>query len=181
VLADRRMARVVHPFRVMGIALTHPERSARQSSLEEPRERQNLTELLSEIRILLPGSEVFLAFLMTLPFTSQFPGLSTGQRVVYLCTFFAAIAAMTCFVVPAAYHRVARPIRHKAQFKVFANAFVVAGLVLVSIAMVLVTYLVSSVVVPTAALPAAAVVAALIAAVWWALPLFRVHELVRER
>ena len=46
-------------------------------------------------------------------------------------------------MVPAAYHRIARPIRHKVRFKAFANYFIVAGLVPMSISMVLVTYIVT--------------------------------------
>ncbi len=156
------------------------EHGGRQSSFESS-EKQNLTELLTETRILLPGTQVLLAFLMTLPFTLQFQSLSTEQRVVYLCTFFATIAALACYVVPAAYHRIARPIRHKSKFKIFANAFLVAGLVPTSVAVVLITYLISSVVMPDAAIPAALLVAALLAVVWWALPLSRAHERVRER
>ena len=136
----------------------------------------SLDELLTETRILLPGTEVFLAFLMTLPFTARFAGLSPEQRLVYLATFFSALVAFAFFVAPAAYHRIARPIRDKLRFKVFANLFLILGLAPLSIALVLVTYLVTSVVLPGTETASAAVMAVIIVTLWWAVPLVRVHD-----
>lgn len=146
-------------------------------SVESLKERRNLGELMTETRILLPGTQVFLAFLMTLPFTERFDALTSGQRGVYLCTFFSTLLALACFVVPAAYHRIARPIRHKERFKVFANRFVVAGLAPVSVSLVLVTNLVTSVVGGARfGFVAAAVMTLVVAALWWLLPLARMHD-----
>lgn len=150
---------------------------ASKAGVEDSRENPaNLIELLSETRILLPGTEIFLAFLMTLPFTERFQRLDDGQRLVYLATFFATLASFACFVAPAAYHRIARPIRDKARFKLFATALLIIGLAPASVAFVLVTYLVSSVVAPRAAVPAAAIMAGLIVVLWWAVPIVRVHD-----
>lgn len=141
----------------------------------------NLTELLTETRIILPGTEVFLAFLMTMPFTARFGLLDDSQRLVFMSTFFATLLAVACFVAPAAYHRIARPIRHKARFKVFANRFIVAGLAFASVAFVLVTYLVTSVVAPTARTIAAAAMAVVILTLWWVVPLVRAHDFLGGR
>jgi hypothetical protein len=143
----------------------------------------DLVELLSETRIILPGTEVFLAFLMTLPFTMRFGTLDDRQRLVYLATFFATLLALACFVAPAAYHRIARPIRNKERFKVFATTLLVIGLAPASVAFVLVAFLVSSVVFPAAAVPAASVMAGLIVVLWWAFPILRIHDrfAVREK
>ena len=80
--------------------------------------------------------------------------------------------------MPAAYRRLARPIRHKEHFKVFANRFLVAGLVPMSVAMVLAAYLVSSVVIDGVAVYFAAAIALLIASVWWIVPMLRMHDRV---
>lgn len=141
----------------------------------------DLVELLSETRIILPGTEVFLAFLMTLPFTQRFGSLDDQQRLVYLATFFATLLALACFVAPAAYHRIARPIRNKARFKAFATTLLVIGLAPASVAFVLVTYLVSSVVFPGAAVAAASVMAGLIVGLWWLVPILRIHDRFPER
>lgn len=136
----------------------------------------SLVELLNEIRIILPGTEVFLAFLMTLPFTARFGALDDKQRLVYIATFFATLLALACFVAPAAYHRIARPIHDKERYKAFATALLVVGLAPASLAFVLVTYLVSSVVFPSVAVVAAAVMAGLIVTLWWAIPVARLHD-----
>lgn len=141
----------------------------------------NLSELLNETRILLPGTEIFLAFLMTLPFTARFESLDDSQRLVYLTTFFATLAAFACFVAPAAYHRIARPIKDKLRFKVFATTLLIIGLAPASVAFVCVTYLVASVVAPQVAVPSAAVMAGLILVLWWAIPMVRIHDKFPKR
>jgi len=136
----------------------------------------SLVDLLNETKILLPGTEVFLAFLMTMPFTERFRVLDGLQRGIYLATFFTTIVALICFMLPAAYHRIARPIRHKVRFKAFASRFLVAGLVPLSAAIVLVTWLVTSMVERTLAIGGAIGMAIAILVVWWAIPLLRAHD-----
>jgi hypothetical protein len=144
-----------------------PPRSAPQPAL---------TELLNEIRILLPGTEVFLGFLATLPFTDRFSELDGPRRIAYIATFLSTILSLVLFVVPAAYHRLARPIRNKERFKLLANRFLIAGLVPMSLSMVLATYLVTHVVAPVAAVYLAAFIGLLILVVWWVIPLVRAHN-----
>mgnify|MGYP003383235613 CR=1 FL=1 len=137
----------------------------------------DLAELLEETRILLPGSEVLVAFLISLPFTNQFAELTNVQRGVYLATFFSALAALICFVMPAAYHRLARPIRKKGAFKILANRLLIVGLIPLSFSLPLATYLVTSLAATDMiALVVSAVVALLIGALWWLLPLVRAHD-----
>ncbi len=143
---------------------------------ENTHRADDLTELYSETRILLPGTQVFLGFLVTIPFTSQFAQLSPELRLVYLTTFFSALLAATLFIAPAAYHRFARPIQHKHAFKLLANALVLAGLLPLTASVVLVTYLITSVVAPPAARIASAAIGVLLLALWWVLPVLRVHE-----
>jgi hypothetical protein len=159
---------------VSGAAPASPEKVA--DSRDDP---GSLAELLNETRIILPGTEVFLGFLMTIPFTLGFAFLDDEQRLVYLATFFAMLLSVAFFVAPAAYHRIARPIVHKERFKVFATTLIVIGLAPASIAFVLVTYLVSSLVFPRVAVGAAAIMAGLILALWWAVPILRVHDRFR--
>lgn len=136
----------------------------------------SLGELEQETRILLPGTQVFLGFLVTLPFTQRFDALQDGQRTVYLATFASTLVAMTCFMAPSAYHRIARPIHDKERFKRFANTLLIVGIAPASASFVLVTYLVCSMVRPGVAVPAACVVGFLVVALWWVVPLLRVHD-----
>lgn len=151
--------------------------SAETAESADAEESGNLEELLIETRILLPGTEVFLAFLSTLPFSNRFAQLDHVDRVVYIATFFATMLAFVCFVAPAAYHRLARPIHHKATFKRFANAFLVIGLVPVSFSIVLASFLVTSLAIGRAhAYVFGAVMAAVVLVLWWVLPLTRAHD-----
>lgn len=137
----------------------------------------DLAELLEETRILLPGSEVMVAFLISLPFTDRFELLTHTQRTVYLATFFTALVALICFVMPAAYHRLARPIRKKSAFKLLANRLLVAGLVPLSCALVLASYLVTSMALSHwMAVALSGLVLLVIGGLWWVLPLMRAHD-----
>jgi hypothetical protein len=144
--------------------------------LTEPARDGHLTNLLNETRILLLGTQVFLGFLATVAFTQPFAALDRSRRFVYLCTFTTTLFALILFVVPAAYHRLARPVKHKDRFKAFANWFLVAGLVPMSVSMILVAYLVAYVAFPDLALFLCMGVAALIVGTWWATPLLRLHD-----
>lgn len=153
--------------------------SRRPSASSSSSRGGTLTNLLNETRILLPGTEVFLGFLATLPFSHHFRDLDATRRIVYMCTFASTLLSLVLFVAPAAYHRIARPIRHKERFKVFANRFLVAGLVPMSISMILASYLVAYVVVDGAALYVSGFFAALILVVWWIVPFVRAHDRAR--
>lgn len=147
-----------------------------QTPAEDP-EGHDLGELLEETRILLPGSEVLVAFLISLPFTERFATLTMTQRIVFLATFLTSLAALICFVMPAAYHRLARPIRRKDAFKLLANRLLVAGLIPLSGALMLGTFLVTSLAASlTFALIATSVVSVLIVLLWWVLPFVRAHD-----
>jgi hypothetical protein len=143
---------------------------------QEREEKAKLDDLLHETRILLPGTEVLLGFLVTLPFTERFQETDGRQRVVFLCTFFATLLALVCFMLPAAYHRIARPIRSRLRFKQLANQFLVVGLVPLSISLVTVSWLVVSVVAPRLATLGAIAVGAAVGTLWWAVPLLRAHQ-----
>jgi len=137
----------------------------------------DLSELLEETRILLPGSEVLVAFLISLPFTERFGMITNAQRLVFLATFFSALVALICFVTPAAYHRLASPIRKRGAFKVLANRLLVAGQVPLSCSLVLATYLVTSLAsTHIVAMLVSATVLGLIGTLWWILPLLRAHD-----
>lgn len=144
----------------------------------EPKD-EDLSDLLSETRILLPGTEILLAFLVSLPFTDRFERLSGTERFVYVATFLATVLAFVSFVAPSAYHRIARPIQDKPRFKRFSNVFLVFGLVPVSISVVLVGYLVISMAAgQRLALPVAVTIAVVVGILWWVVPLLRTHARV---
>lgn len=133
----------------------------------------DLSDLLQELRILLPGAQTLTAFLIILPFNAGFAQIRREEQFVYVATFLCSLISLVFFAAPAAQHRLQRPLRDREAFKNRANRLVIAGLVFLSVALTLATQLVLDEVLRRAwaSWAAAGLVAALIAAVWWLLPL----------
>ncbi|UDY35181.1 DUF6328 family protein [Dermatobacter hominis] len=70
--------------------------------------RQRYYGLLQELRVLLPGVQVLLAFLFTVPFASRFDELDEPGRIAFATSMCSAMVATVAFVTPIAFHRVAR-------------------------------------------------------------------------
>lgn len=132
----------------------------------------DLTDLLSELRVLLPGTQTLTAFLVILPFNGGFAEIRNEEKAVYVVTFLCSILALVLFTAPAAQHRLQRPLRDREGFKTVATRFIIAGLVPLSVALTLVTQLVLSEVVATrwVSWSVAGGVALVILALWWIYP-----------
>ena len=147
------------------MTMTTPEQSP---ALPE----EDLTDLLNEIRLLLPGTLLLVAFLIALPFNSGYTRVSQFDNAVYVAMFLCAILSLLLFAAPAAQHRLMSPLRDRAAFKRSVNRQVIIGLIPLSVAITLASYLViSDVVGAVAAAIVAGVVGLTIAMLWWALPL----------
>jgi hypothetical protein len=159
------------------------EEAQRRAEPKPPKNGKNapddLSDMLEETRILLPGTQVFAGFLITLPFQSRFDRLTTAQRNLYLVVFVTVLLSLVCFIMPAAYHRVARPVHRKQGYKVLATRVVIVGLIPFSISTVLSTFLIVDVVVGgRVGVIAALIIAAPLMLLWWLFPIFRVHDTV---
>ena len=71
----------------------------------EERVDRELSELLHELRILLPGVQLVFAFLLTAPFSSAFDELTTSEHVAYIIAFAASAVASVLLIAPVAHHR----------------------------------------------------------------------------
>ena len=149
---------------------------------ESPKERvdRELSELLEEIRVALPGVEILFGFLILLPF--EFSDDLTGfERFLYLGAFLSVSAALALLVAPTTYHRIRFRDMNKERFLLTANRLVIVGMVLVAIGIGLTVYLVVETLLGGVV---AGVIAALNAAwftwFWFGLPLVRAFRR-RER
>lgn len=79
--------------------------SAPEDVNDEEADRQ-LSELVQELRLVLPGTTVLFAFLLSVPFSARFDTLTTFDRVVYFVAFMAAGLALVFLLAEAGYHRV---------------------------------------------------------------------------
>jgi hypothetical protein len=135
---------------------------------------EDLTDLLNEIRLLLPGTLLLVAFLIALPFNSGYTRVSQFDNAVYVALFLCATGSLLLFAAPAAQHRLMSPLRDRAAFKRSVNRQVIIGLMPLSAAIILASYLVISHVLSTvAAAIVAGVVGLAIAMLWWVIPLNR--------
>jgi len=63
------------------------------------------TELLNEVRVVLPGVQLLFAFLLTAPFTARFAEITSAVHAVFLASFFATTGACAFLIAPSVYHR----------------------------------------------------------------------------
>lgn len=140
-----------------------------------PEEDGDLSDMLEELRVLLPGTTTLTAFLIILPFNGGFSEIREEEKVVYIVTFLCAVVALTLFTAPAAHHRLQRPLMDRVAFKNRASRLIVIGLVPLSIAIVLVAQLVLSTVYAERWLSwsVAGALAVLILGLWWIFPIRR--------
>ena len=104
---------------------------------EEEQERLNrqMTELLNELRVAMPGVQVLFGFLLAVPFQQRFEDVNPFQRDVYFVTLLAAMAATAFLIAPSAYHRIAFGQHEKPNIIVVGTIQFVCGLVALAIAM----------------------------------------------
>ncbi len=141
---------------------------------ESPDERLNreLIELLNEIRVLLPGVQILLAFLLAAPFSDQFERINDEQRWAYIVTFASATLATLLLIGPSAYHRVQFRRGDKERLMRWANRLAIVGTLCIGVGLASSGFLVFDFVYGQAAAIGAAVAVAVIATVTWlALPL----------
>ncbi len=150
--------------------------SGRDESETERLDR-NLTELLGELRVALPGVQVLFAFLLVVPFNQRFAGLSAGQERLYLFTLLTAGFASALLIAPTAHHRITFREQEKEYIVRMGNRLTVAGLAFLAMSMTGAIGLVVDVVFSVAtAIVCSALVGLLFVVLWYALPLARLAQ-----
>jgi len=137
----------------------------------QARHHRQLDELLTEIRVVLPGVQVLFAFLLSLPFLASFRTVTAAERVVYFVAFLATTGSMALLIVPPAYHRVRFQQHRKAGIIRTGNRFALLALALLGLAVTCVVYVVTDALYHwPAALGTAGAVGLLCASLWYWLP-----------
>jgi hypothetical protein len=152
---------------------TQSERDA--GELDDVADREELRNryemLLQELRVVLPGVQVLMAFLLTAPFAQRFGDLDDIGRQAYLVALVAALGSTICLMAPTVFHRVAHRTARKARL-VWGVRLALVGMVLLALALVAATWCIVRFLFGTAeATVVAAVAIALFGAVWVLLPL----------
>ena len=141
--------------------------------VKERLEREH-TELLEELRALIPGAQVLFGFLLAIRFTSPFTDLDTIQRDVYYATLLSTAVALVFLLAPSAYHRLRFREGDKDAMVRKGNREAITGTGAIALAFTGVLYLITDLAFTTQAATAIAVVFfALTAWRWWAIALYR--------
>jgi Family of unknown function (DUF6328) len=138
---------------------------------------RNLTELMSELRVALPGVQVLFAFLLVAPFNQRFRTLSHFERRLYMVTLLCTLLASILLIAPTLQHRLEFRHGEKAHLVRTANRLTIAGLSVFAVAMTCAILLVTHYLFgPTTAIITTALVAACFALIWFVLPLWRLRR-----
>jgi len=105
---------------------------------DEPKRRKEvdreLIELLTELRVALPGVQVLFAFLLTVPFTRGWPLLGHSERILYFTALILAAVASGFLIAPSAQHRLHFRREDKEELVVWGNRMALWGLVALALA-----------------------------------------------
>lgn len=149
------------------------EQKQNQQDERDEQDDGDFSDMLSEMRILLPGAQMLSAFLIILPFNSGFAQIVHMEKLLFLATFFLSLTSLVLLSAPAIQHRLMRPLKDRVRFKRMATRQIVAGAFALAVALVLGTGLViSEVFGPVVGIGMAVLMAALIICAWWLVPMY---------
>jgi hypothetical protein len=133
---------------------------------------RELMELLQELRVVLPGVQVLLAFLLTAPFQQRFAELPGSLRNAFFASIAAATLATIFLIAPSAHHRLRWRAREKERLLRIGNQMALWGTVFLAAAIVLALYVITNVLFTSElALLTAAAAVVLFGGLWYVLPM----------
>ncbi len=117
------------------------------SDQESKSERLNreLMELLQELRVVIPGVQVLLGFLLTAPFQQRFAQLPGSMRNAFFGAIASATLATAFLIAPSAHHRLWWRAGEKERLVKIGNRMAIVGTVFLAAAIVLALYVISDV------------------------------------
>jgi hypothetical protein len=136
---------------------------------ETPTERadRNLSELLQELRVALPGVQVLFAFLLTVPFSQGFTKIDDFQRGLYFGVLLSTALATALLIAPTANHRLLFRLRDKENLVRVSNRFAIVGLAVLAVSLTGAVLLISDVLFKSPAPAIFTAITGLVFAVLW--------------
>jgi Family of unknown function (DUF6328) len=133
--------------------------------------RQRYYGLMQELRVLLPGVQILVAFLLTVPFATRFGNVGRFEKSCFAVALGGGVVAIILFVTPTAIHRVGER-RARSRRLIWSVRLTRSGIACFGIALTAAVMLVTSKVFGTpAAWGCGAASLVLIISLWVALPL----------
>jgi hypothetical protein len=140
----------------------------------------DMTEMLNELRILLPGAQLLNGFLITLPFNSGFREIVEVEKWIFMATFFCSLSSLILFTAPAVQHRILRPLDNRPASRIWPVSRCLRGVISVA-GSVLCAYLVTAEVVGHPLGGAVAALVVLILTLWWVYPWWLRRQRKKDR
>jgi hypothetical protein len=108
------------------------------------------SELLNEMRSLLPGVQILFALLVTVPFSARFSVLSPTTRATFFACVLLATGASAFLTAPSVYHRLhwRRDVVDKEQMLRTCNRLSIVGVILLGLAMSTAVFTIAAAVFP---------------------------------
>jgi Family of unknown function (DUF6328) len=145
---------------------------------EEERADRNLSDLLQELRVALPGVQVLFAFLLTVPFSQRFTELSSFEEKLYYGVLICTALATVLLTAPTVGHRILFRRQQKEYLVTVANNLALVGLLLLAFAISGAIALISSFLFgTTTAIISTAVLALAFVGFWYLGPIMRRAQL----
>jgi hypothetical protein len=150
------------------------ESTTGRSETELERYDRNLTELMGELRVALPGVQVLFGFLLVIPFDARFKAASDAERGLYFATLALTLLASMLLIAPTMVHRLTFQRGEKAYIVRAANRLAIAGLSTLAIALTCAIAFVTDFVFGSiAAIVTGVIAAVMFALLWYVMPLRR--------
>jgi hypothetical protein len=158
--------------------IPHRLRETGREETEQERADRNLSDLLQELRVALPGVQVLFAFLLTVPFSQRFDRLSDFEEWLYFGVLITVALATVLLVAPTAGHRILFRRQQKEFIVTLSNTLALIGLLLLAAAMTGAIALISSFIFgTTTAVLSTIVMAAAFVGFWFLGPIRRRQKL----
>ena len=141
---------------------------------EKQRTDRQFAELLNELRVALPGAQVLLGFLLTVPFATRFGRVTDEQRIALFVCLLLTVAGTVLLMAPSVYHRLRWERGGKSDVVRVAHRLFLAGSACLAAGVAAVVFLVGDVLFGgIAATVSAAAVALIVVSTWYLLPVHR--------
>jgi hypothetical protein len=128
---------------------------------------RELMELLQELRVVIPGVQVLLAFLLTAPFQQRFAQLPGSMRNAFFASIACATLATAFLIAPSAHHRLRWRAGEKERLVRVGNQMAIVGTVFLAAAIVLALFVVTDVLFTTDLALMTGIAALLVFGVLW--------------
>lgn len=128
--------------------------------------RQRYYGLLQELRVVVPGVQVLVAFLLTAPFAARFAELDDLQRRAFGVAMMSGMLSVTAYIAPMAFHRVGERKVRATRLK-WSIRCTLVGLAALAVALLSALFVVSDLTFGLAPAVAFTIVAGLAMALLW--------------